>query len=105
MIITLVGFWAIIIVLVITSVLVKRIRRSIVKRRVPYELSLLEDAIVLSLFSGILYISTIDMVKNWAVAIFILSLLKMAFIPILMVIHKVNRRAYVGIKRCIRKFM
>jgi hypothetical protein len=105
MIITLVGFWAIIIVLVITSVLVKKVRRSIVKSRIPYEISLLEDAIVLSLFSGILYISTIDMVEIWAVAIFILSLLKVAFIPILIFIHKVNRRTYVGLKRCIRKFL
>jgi hypothetical protein len=105
MIITLVGFWTTIVLLVFTSVLVKKIRRSIVKRRIPYELSLLEDAISLGIFSGIFYISTIDMIETWAVAIFILSLLKIAFIPILMVIHKVNRRAYVGVKRCIRKFM
>jgi hypothetical protein len=105
MIITLVGFWATIIVLVITSVLVKKIRRSIVKRRIPYELSLLEDAIVLSLFSGILYISTIDMVETWAVAIFIIGILKVSFIPILLVVHKVHRRSYLVITRCIRKIL
>jgi hypothetical protein len=105
MIITLVGFWATIIVLVITSVLVKKIRRSIVKRRIPYELSLLEDAIVFSIFSGILYLSSIDIVKTWAVAIFIICLLKISFIPILKVVHKVNRRAYVVLKRCIRRFL
>ncbi|OAT81002.1 hypothetical protein A6P54_13490 [Bacillus sp. MKU004] len=101
--ISVLSFLSVILFLAFASALAKKMRRKYIKRKISYELMLLEKAVVLSLYGLVLGLIPTDRIETLVTSTFIVSILIILLIPVLFLLNKINRRAYVNVKRTIRK--
>jgi uncharacterized membrane protein len=99
------SFIATILFLAFAYAIAKEVRRTKIKRKISYELMLIEKAIIIMMCAGILSTLPTDLMDTLVMASFIVSILIITLVPPLLLIKKVNRRAYLNVKRIIRKIL
>ncbi|MFL8938391.1 hypothetical protein ACKA06_16500 [Rossellomorea oryzaecorticis] len=103
--ISVLSFLAVILYLAFAYVIAKEMRRKYIKRKITYELMLLEKAVILTLSGAMLNLIPTDLIDTLVTAAFIVSILIVLLIPILLLLKSINRRIYINVKRTIRKIL
>jgi lysylphosphatidylglycerol synthetase-like protein (DUF2156 family) len=102
--ISVLSFLSVILFLAFAFALAKETRRKYIKRKISYEFMLLEKAVVLSLCGLVLILIPTERIETLVTSTFLFSILILLLIPVLFLLNKINRRAYVNVKRTIRNF-
>jgi hypothetical protein len=104
MIIDVLTFLGAILFLVLTYAIVAELRRSFIKRRIPYELMLVEKAAVFGVIALVSKLLPVGHFDTFSTAVLIVSLIILSIAPGLLLLKYLHRRSYVITKRRFRKF-
>jgi uncharacterized membrane protein YesL len=99
------SFLAAILLLSLAYAIVTQLRRSLIKRRIPYELMLAEKAGVLFISALIITLIPTSQFDTFTQSTFIVSFIILSLSPLLLLVKYGHRRCYVKIKRLMRRFL
>jgi hypothetical protein len=99
------AFLAAILLLSLIYAIVTQLRRSLIKRRISYELMLAEKAGVLFICALLITLIPTSRFDTFTQSTFIVSFIILSLAPILLMVKYVHHRSYVKIKRLMRRFL
>jgi hypothetical protein len=99
------AFMTAILLLSLTYAIVTQLRRSWIKRRISYELMLVEKAGVLFISAFLFKLIPTSRFDTFTTSTFIVSFIILSLAPLLLLVKYGHRRSYVMIKRVMRRFL